>query len=173
MDAVFAHTWLEEKEKQTSAIGNVAQEHAIKHILNSLVTILVDMTDRARVRLSSHSLPFPFGSFFSFFPSFLSSSLSDISIPSSYSCSSFYSSISTPSFRHLFHQSAFESPLLFTLPSSPAHSHPFAMGIPLSKAIAKIFGNKEMRILMLGLDAAGKTSTCLYVSFSFPLSTQS
>jgi ADP-ribosylation factor protein 6 len=33
------------------------------------------------------------------------------------------------------------------------------MGIPLSKAIAKIFGNKEMRILMLGLDAAGKTST--------------
>lgn len=27
--------------------------------------------------------------------------------------------------------------------------------------IAKIFGNKEMRLLMLGLDAAGKTSNCL------------
>ncbi|CAI2176895.1 18730_t:CDS:2 [Funneliformis geosporum] len=32
------------------------------------------------------------------------------------------------------------------------------MGGSLSKALAKIFGNKEMRILMLGLDAAGKTS---------------
>lgn len=28
----------------------------------------------------------------------------------------------------------------------------------MSKALAKIFGTKEMRILMLGLDAAGKTS---------------
>ena len=25
----------------------------------------------------------------------------------------------------------------------------------------KLFGNKEMRLLMLGLDAAGKTSACL------------
>ena len=25
---------------------------------------------------------------------------------------------------------------------------------------SKMFGNKEMRILMLGLDSAGKTSTC-------------
>jgi ADP-ribosylation factor protein 6 len=32
------------------------------------------------------------------------------------------------------------------------------MGGTVSKALAKIFGNKEMRILMLGLDAAGKTS---------------
>lgn len=40
--------------------------------------------------------------------------------------------------------------------------------IPISKPIiadyflttlGKLFGNKEMRILMLGLDAAGKTST--------------
>lgn len=28
----------------------------------------------------------------------------------------------------------------------------------MSKALSKIFGTKEMRILMLGLDAAGKTS---------------
>jgi ADP-ribosylation factor protein 6 len=32
------------------------------------------------------------------------------------------------------------------------------MGNSISKWMAKIFGNKEMRILMLGLDAAGKTS---------------
>ncbi|KAF7730437.1 ADP-ribosylation factor, Arf Arf6 [Apophysomyces ossiformis] len=35
------------------------------------------------------------------------------------------------------------------------------MGANLSKALAKMFGSKEMRILMLGLDAAGKT-TILY-----------
>jgi len=28
----------------------------------------------------------------------------------------------------------------------------------MSKALNRIFGTKEMRILMLGLDAAGKTS---------------
>lgn len=32
------------------------------------------------------------------------------------------------------------------------------MGGQVSKMMAKIFGTKEMRILMLGLDAAGKTS---------------
>lgn len=32
------------------------------------------------------------------------------------------------------------------------------MGGNLSKTMHKLFGNKEMRILMLGLDAAGKTS---------------
>ncbi|KDD76860.1 ADP-ribosylation factor [Helicosporidium sp. ATCC 50920] len=35
------------------------------------------------------------------------------------------------------------------------------MGIALSKLFAKLFSNKEMRILMVGLDAAGKT-TILY-----------
>lgn len=35
------------------------------------------------------------------------------------------------------------------------------MGGQLSKMMGKIFGSKEMRLLMLGLDAAGKT-TILY-----------
>jgi len=35
------------------------------------------------------------------------------------------------------------------------------MGISFSKLITKLFGKKEMRILMVGLDAAGKT-TILY-----------
>jgi ADP-ribosylation factor family len=33
------------------------------------------------------------------------------------------------------------------------------MGGQMSKMMGKIFGSKEMRLLMLGLDAAGKTST--------------
>ena len=32
------------------------------------------------------------------------------------------------------------------------------MGGQVSKLMSRIFGSKEMRILMLGLDAAGKTS---------------
>jgi len=35
------------------------------------------------------------------------------------------------------------------------------MGSSFGKMLQKMFGNKEMRILMLGLDAAGKT-TILY-----------
>lgn len=35
------------------------------------------------------------------------------------------------------------------------------MGLQISKMMGKIFGSKEMRLLMLGLDAAGKTSTSL------------
>lgn len=38
------------------------------------------------------------------------------------------------------------------------------MGGSVSKALGRIFGNKEMRILMLGLDAAGKTSILFYFS---------
>jgi hypothetical protein len=38
------------------------------------------------------------------------------------------------------------------------------MGGSVSKALARIFGNKEMRILMLGLDAAGKTSILFITS---------
>ena len=36
--------------------------------------------------------------------------------------------------------------------------HHAKMGASVSKMMGKIFGTKEMRILMLGLDAAGKTS---------------
>ena len=39
------------------------------------------------------------------------------------------------------------------------------MGGSVSKMMGKIFGTKEMRILMLGLDAAGKTSK--YIAFLF------
>lgn len=41
------------------------------------------------------------------------------------------------------------------------------MGAQLSKALGRLFGSKEMRLLMLGLDAAGKTSM---LSFPAPLS---
>lgn len=37
----------------------------------------------------------------------------------------------------------------------------------MGKMLSKIFGNKEMRILMLGLDAAGKTSKTEKKSFSW------
>lgn len=40
------------------------------------------------------------------------------------------------------------------------------MGGSISKMMAKVFGSKEMRLLMLGLDAAGKTST-YFLSSSF------
>ena len=36
----------------------------------------------------------------------------------------------------------------------------------MGKLLSKIFGNKEMRILMLGLDAAGKTSILYFPEFT-------
>ena len=35
----------------------------------------------------------------------------------------------------------------------------------MGKLLSKIFGNREMRILMLGLDAAGKTSIFAIMPF--------
>lgn len=32
------------------------------------------------------------------------------------------------------------------------------MGLPLAKLFSRLFAKKEMRILMVGLDAAGKTT---------------
>jgi hypothetical protein len=40
-------------------------------------------------------------------------------------------------------------------------TEPLIMGGQISKMMGKIFGSKEMRLLMLGLDAAGKTSELL------------
>ena len=31
----------------------------------------------------------------------------------------------------------------------------------MGNVLKKLFGNKDMRILMLGLDSAGKTSACI------------
>jgi hypothetical protein len=40
------------------------------------------------------------------------------------------------------------------------------MGGQISKMMGKIFGSKEMRLLMLGLDAAGKTSKSMHTAFA-------
>lgn len=46
------------------------------------------------------------------------------------------------------------------------------MGVSISKLFDRLFGNKEMRVVMLGLDAAGKT-TILYVARCPPLTSHS
>lgn len=43
--------------------------------------------------------------------------------------------------------------------NSDGQQEAFTMGQKVSKMLERIFGSKEMRLLMLGLDAAGKTST--------------
>jgi ADP-ribosylation factor protein 6 len=43
------------------------------------------------------------------------------------------------------------------------------MGGSISKMMNKIFGSKEMRLLMLGLDAAGKTSMFIQLAAPAPI----
>ena len=50
-------------------------------------------------------------------------------------------------------------PIYILIPGDPHHS--IAMGNMFAKVFSGLFGKKEMRILMVGLDAAGKT-TILY-----------
>lgn len=51
---------------------------------------------------------------------------------------------------------------MFPLPLSASHgSH---VGLAMAMLPGRLFGNKEMRLLMLGLDAAGKTSKDVLLS---------
>jgi hypothetical protein len=57
---------------------------------------------------------------------------------------------------------------LFLIPEHiPVESH---LGFVLAGLSGRLFGNKEMRLLMLGLDAAGKTSKEPLLRYSFSLS---
>ena len=47
------------------------------------------------------------------------------------------------------------------------------MGAGISKMMNKIFGSKEMRLLMLGLDAAGKTSEYHHAPNNTPIALSS
>lgn len=69
------------------------------------------------------------------------------------------------------HISSLAAPTLVKLPSSPVKTHYIfhsplvgpVLQVKMGKMLSKIFGNKEMRILMLGLDAAGKTSILCHI----------
>lgn len=43
------------------------------------------------------------------------------------------------------------------------------MGLQISRLWERMFGKKEMRILMVGLDAAGKVRKYIYQTFKFTL----
>jgi hypothetical protein len=65
--------------------------------------------------------------------------------------------------RHSFDRVDFDLSLFSTVLDSFhfLHRHTATMGLNISKLFDKLWGKKEMRILMVGLDAAGKT-TILY-----------
>ena len=46
------------------------------------------------------------------------------------------------------------------------HVHTAAMGNAFAKLFGGLFGKKEMRILMVGLDAAGKTTILVHLHHS-------
>ena len=67
----------------------------------------------------------------------------------------------------VIHVQLYQCTLLHSLRFLEPRPHFLKMG----KLLSKIFGNKEMRILMLGLDAAGKTSILSVKIQSFELIT--
>ncbi len=58
-------------------------------------------------------------------------------------------------------------------PSTGVHSHGSHLGLVVPALSGRLFGNKEMRLLMLGLDAAGKTSEEPLMKLSFSPSSAS
>jgi hypothetical protein len=46
--------------------------------------------------------------------------------------------------------------VVFSSSPSPSTPHDYTMGLSISRLLSGLFGKKEMRILMVGLDAAGE-----------------